>query len=69
LLFSPLPRLPNDSAKRWGRPKSGRELGDAGGPLLVAAISAASTLSLGLLGAAMALLAAAVIAPAGFSSR
>ena len=51
-----------------GAAEVGRELGDAGGPLLVAAISAASTLSLGLLGAAMALL-AAVIAPAGFSSR
>ena len=52
-----------------GAAEVGRELGDAGGPLLVVAISAASTLSLGLLGAAMALLAAAVIAPAGFSSR
>jgi MFS family permease len=50
-----------------GAAEVGRELGDAGGPLLVGAIAAASTLSAGLLGAAIALLAAAVIAPAGFS--
>ena len=52
-----------------GAAEVGRELGDADGPLLVGAISAASTLSLGLLGAAIALVAAAVIASAGFSSR
>jgi hypothetical protein len=50
-----------------GAAEVGRELGDAGGPLLVGVIAAASTLSTGLLGAAIALLAAAVIAPAGFS--
>jgi DHA1 family tetracycline resistance protein-like MFS transporter len=50
-----------------GAAEVGRELGDAGGPLLVGAIATASTLSTGLLGAAIALFAAAVIAPAGFS--
>jgi MFS transporter, DHA1 family, tetracycline resistance protein len=52
-----------------GAAEVGRELGEAGGPLLVGAIGAASSLSTGLLGAAIALLAAAVIAPASFCRR
>jgi MFS family permease len=45
-----------------GAAEVGRELGDAGGPLLVGAIAAASTLSIGLFGAALFL--AALIGPA-----
>jgi MFS transporter, DHA1 family, tetracycline resistance protein len=47
-----------------GAAEVGRELGDAGAPLLVGAIAAASTLSTGLLGAAIALSVVAVVAPA-----
>lgn len=44
-----------------GAAEVGRELGDAGGPLAVGAIAAASSLSAGLIGAAVALLVAAVV--------
>jgi hypothetical protein len=47
-----------------GAAEVGRELGDACGPLLVGAIAAASTLSTGLLGAAIALFLAALITTA-----
>jgi hypothetical protein len=48
-----------------GSAEVGRELGDAGGPLLVGAIATAATLVAGLLGlaAALAVLGVAVAAP------
>ena len=49
-----------------GSAEVGRELGDAGGPILVGAIAAASTLGAGLVGAAVLMAVAAVIAPTGF---
>jgi MFS family permease len=52
-----------------GAAEVGRELGDAGGPLLVGAIAAASTLSAGLLGAAVVLSVAALIASPTLSAR
>src|SRR5262249_34506665 len=57
---------PERLGETMGAAEVGRELGDAGGPLLVGAIAAASTLSAGLLGAASALLVPTVIAPTVF---
>jgi MFS transporter, DHA1 family, tetracycline resistance protein len=53
-----------------GAAEVGRELGDAGGPLLVGAIAAATSLTVGLLGIGAVLLAAAgVIAAVGITDR
>ncbi|WP_396916248.1 MFS transporter [Mycolicibacterium sp.] len=52
-----------------GSAEVGRELGDAGGPLVVGAIAAAATLGTGLVGAAIALGVAAAAVPAGFRRR
>jgi hypothetical protein len=48
-----------------GSAEVGRELGDAGGPLLVGALATAATLSTGLMGAAAVLAVAAAIAAIG----
>lgn len=56
---------PERLGETMGSAEVGRELGDAGGPLLVGAIAAAATLSTGLLGAAAVLTVAAAIAPIG----
>ncbi|BBX31489.1 major facilitator superfamily protein [Mycolicibacterium mageritense DSM 44476 = CIP 104973] len=52
-----------------GSAEVGRELGDAGGPLVVGVIAAAATLGTGLVGAAIALGVAAAAVPAGFRRR
>jgi MFS family permease len=61
--YAPAERL----GETMGAAEVGRELGDAGGPLLVGAVAAATTLSIGLLAGAIGLALAAVIAP--MSSR
>ncbi len=55
---------PERLGETMGAAEVGRELGDAGGPLLVGAIAAATTLSAGLLGAAVALVLVALAAQA-----
>lgn len=54
---------PERLGETMGSAEVGRELGDAGGPLLVGALAAATTLSTGLMGAAAALAVAAAVAP------
>jgi MFS family permease len=54
---------PERLGETMGAAEVGRELGDAGGPLLVGAIASAATLSVGLLGAAAVLAVVAVLAP------
>jgi MFS family permease len=61
--YAPAERL----GETMGAAEVGRELGDAGGPLLVGAVAAATTLSTGLLAGAIGWALAAVIAP--MSSR
>ncbi|MFC4943838.1 MFS transporter [Pseudonocardia sp. GCM10023141] len=53
---------PERLGQTLGAAEVGRELGDAGGPLLVGAIAAASTLGFGMIGLAVLLTAAAVVA-------
>jgi MFS transporter, DHA1 family, tetracycline resistance protein len=57
--YSPAERV----GETMGAAEVGRELGEAGGPLLVGAVAAATTLSTGLLAAAFGLALAAAIAP------
>jgi len=56
---------PERLGQTMGAAEVGRELGDAGGPLLVGAIAAASTLSFGFAGAAVVFVVAALVAPTG----
>ncbi|KAA0080449.1 MFS transporter [Mycolicibacterium sp. P9-64] len=55
---------PERLGETMGSAEVGRELGDAGGPLLVGAIAVTATLSVGFVGAAVLMAVAAVIAPA-----
>lgn len=57
---------PERLGETMGSAEVGRELGDAGGPLLVGALSVAATLSTGLMGAAAVLAVTAAIASIGF---
>jgi DHA1 family tetracycline resistance protein-like MFS transporter len=52
---------PERLGQTMGAAEVGRELGDAGGPLFVGALAATASLSLGLIGLATALTAAAVV--------
>lgn len=54
---------PERLGQSMGAAEVGRELGDAGGPLLVGAIAAAATLGTGLLGLAAVLVVAALAIP------
>ena len=56
---------PERLGETMGSAEVGRELGDAGGPLLVGALATAATLSTGLMGAAAVLAVAAAIAAIG----
>lgn len=55
---------PERLGETMGSAEVGRELGDAGGPLLVGAVAAGATLSIGFIGAAVLMAAVAAIAPA-----
>ena len=55
---------PERLGETMGSAEVGRELGDAGGPLVVGAVAAATTLSVGFIGAATLIAVAAVIASA-----